>query len=111
VGGGKAVKHPLNSILDKVMKDFQEGLVKYAQEIMKESIGAAGLGQFNGKTGFDSYMVLGLAKDSSDDEVKRRFRELARILHPDTSRCQGTEFLFMLVNLSYEQIGKERRWR
>jgi len=105
------VKHPLNSILDKVMKDLQEGLAQYAQEMMKESIGAAGLGQFADKPGFDSYMVLGLEKDCSDDEVKRRFRELARILHPDTSRCQGTEFLFMLVNLSFEQIAKERRWR
>jgi len=105
------VKHTLNSILDKVMKDLQEGLAQYAQEMMKESIGVAGLGQLDDKTGFDSYMVLGLAKDSSDDEVKRRFRELARILHPDTSRYQGTEFLFMLVNLSYEQIGKERGWR
>ena len=105
------MKHPLNSILDKVMKDLQEGLAQYAQEVMKESIGAVGLRQFDGKTGFDSYMVLGLAKDSSDDEVRRRFRELARVLHPDTSRCQGTEFLFMLVSLSYEQIGKERGWR
>jgi DnaJ-class molecular chaperone len=111
MGGGQTVKHPLNSILDKVMKDLQEGLAQYAQEMMKESIGASGLGQFNDKTGFDSYMVLGLAKDCSDDEVKRRFRELAMILHPDTSRCQGTVFLFMLVNLSYEQIAKERGWR
>ena len=105
------MKHTLNSILDKVMKDLQEGLAQCAKEMMKESIGAAGLGQLDDKTGFDSYVVLGLTKDCPDEKVKRRFRELARILHPDTSRCQGTEFLFMLVNLSFEQIAKERRWR
>ena len=103
-------QHPLNNIFDKVIKDFQESLAQYAQEIMKKSIGAARVGQLADKTGFDSYMVLGLTKDCSDDEVKKRFRELARILHPDTSRCQGTEFLFTLVNLSYEQIARERGW-
>ncbi len=103
--------HPLNSMLDKVIADFQEGLAQYAQEMMKISIDTAKLGQFADKTSFDPYMILGLRKDCSDDEVKRRFRELARILHPDTSSCQGTEFLFLLVNLSYEHIARERRWR
>ena len=103
--------HPLNSLFDKVIEDFQEGLTQYAQEIMKDSMDTAKLGQFAYKTGFDPYMILGLNKDCSDDEVKRRFRDLARILHPDTSGCRGTEFLFLLVNLSYEHIAKERRWR
>jgi DnaJ-class molecular chaperone len=112
VGGGKAVKqHSLNSIFDKITKDFQDGLAQYVQEIMRKSIDPDKLGRLAGQSSFDPYMILGLARDCSDEEVKRRFRELARILHPDTSRCQGTEFLFMLVNLSYEQIAKERRWK
>jgi DnaJ-class molecular chaperone len=112
VAGGGAVKpHSLNSLFDKVIEDFQEGLAQYAQEILQKSMDTAKLGQLGDRTSFDSYMVLGLSQDCSDDEVKRRFRELARILHPDTSTCQGTEFLFMLVNLSYEHIAKERQWR
>jgi DnaJ-class molecular chaperone len=93
------------------MEDFQEGLAQYAQEILKNSMDTARLGQLDDRTGFDAYMVLGLNHDCSDDEVKRRFRELARLLHPDTSGCQGTGFLFLLVNLSYEHIAKKRRWR
>ena len=104
-------QHPLNSIFDKITKDFQDGLAQYVQEIMKGSIDPAKLGCLAAQPSFDPYMILGLTKDCSDEEVKRRFRELARILHPDTSRCQGTEFLFMLVNLSCEQIAKERRWK
>jgi len=104
-------RHPLNSLLDKVIGDFQEGLAQYAQEILQKSVDTAKLGQLSDSTGFDAYMVLGLSKNCSDEEVKRRFRELARILHPDTSQCQGTEFLFMLVNASYEHIAKERQWR
>jgi len=105
------VRHPLNSVFDKVAKDFQEGLAEYVREIMSRSIDPSKLGRLPGGPGFDAYVILGLASDCSDDEAKRRFRELARILHPDTSRCQGTEFLFTLVNLSFEQIARERGWR
>jgi DnaJ-class molecular chaperone len=111
VGGGEAVKHPLNSILDKITKDFHDGLAQYVQEMMRKSIDPSKLGRFAAQPSLDPYMILGLAKDCSDEEVKRRFRGLAKILHPDTSRCQGTEFLFMLVNMSYEQIAKDRGWR
>ena len=105
------MKHPLNSILDKITKDFQEGLAQYVQEIMSKSIDPSKLGRLAAQPSLDHYAVLGLTRDCSDDEVKRRFRGLARILHPDTSRCQGTEFLFMLVNMSYEQIARDRGWR
>ena len=105
------MKHPLNSIFDKITKDFQDGLVQYVQEIMSKSIDLSKLEHFAAKPSFDPYMILGLARDCPDGEVKRRFRDMARMLHPDTSRCQGTEFLFMLVNMSYEQISKDRGWR
>jgi hypothetical protein len=105
------VRHALNNMLDKVIKDLQDGLAEYAQEIMSKSIDPSKLAWPSGGQGFDAYVILGLARDCSDDEVKRRFRALARILHPDTSCCRGTGFLFTLVNLSYEQIARERGWR
>jgi DnaJ-class molecular chaperone len=105
------VKHPLNSMLDKVMKDFQDGLAEYVQEMLSKSIDLSKMRGLAAGPGFDAYTILGLASDCSDDEAKKRFRELARILHPDTSLCQGTEFLFMMVNLSYEQIARERGFK
>jgi DnaJ-class molecular chaperone len=111
MGGGEAVKHPLNSIFDRITKDLQEGLAEYVQEIMNKSIDLSKMRGLAAGRGFDAYVILGLARDCSDEEVKRRFRELARILHPDTSRCRGTEFLFMLVNVSYEQIARDREWK
>jgi len=105
------VSHPLNSMLDKIIKDFQDGLAEYVREVMSRSVDPSKLLWTSGGQGLDVYMILGLARDCSDDDVKRRFRELARILHPDTSGCRGTEFLFTLVNVSYEQIGRERGWR
>jgi DnaJ-domain-containing protein 1 len=59
----------------------------------------------------DPYRVLGLDKSAPDDEVKRRYRELVRKLHPDTAEVKGTEFLVQVVNAAYEQISLERGWR
>ncbi|WP_253705140.1 J domain-containing protein [Dehalococcoides mccartyi] len=59
----------------------------------------------------DSYQVLGLEKSVTDDQVKRRYRELVVKLHPDTAGVKGTEFLFQLVTAAYQQISKERGWR
>ena len=35
------------------------------------------------KTGMDPYKVLGVTPQTSDDDVKRAYRELARKYHPD----------------------------
>lgn len=60
--------------------------------------------------GMDSYQVLGLDKSVTDDQVKRRYREMVIKLHPDTAGVKGTEFLFQLVTAAYQQISKERGW-
>jgi len=111
MGGGEAVRHPLNNMLDKIIKDFQDDLAEYIQEVISQSVDPSKLGQISSQRCLDAYMILGLARDCSDDDVKRRFRELARILHPDTIGCRGTEFLFTLVNLSFEQIARERGFK
>jgi DnaJ-class molecular chaperone len=61
--------------------------------------------------GFDPYIVLGLDKSASDEEVKRRYRELLRKLHPDTAGTPGTEFLFQMVLTAFEMIKRERGWQ
>ncbi len=63
------------------------------------------------KAGIDHYRVLGLEKTATDDQVKKRYRELVVKLHPDTAGVKGTEFLFQLVTAAYQQISKERGWR
>jgi len=59
----------------------------------------------------DPYKVLGLEKAAADGEIKKRFRDLLRQLHPDTAGIDGTGFLLQLVLAAYQRIGKERGWR
>jgi len=55
--------------------------------------------------------VLGLDKTAGDDEIKKRYRELLRKLHPDTSGTPGTSFLLQMVIAAFEIIKRERGWQ
>ena len=59
---------------------------------------------------FDSYRVLGLEKIATDEEVKKRYRELLMKLHPDTAGIRGTDFLLQMIIAAYREISKERGW-
>ena len=60
--------------------------------------------------GVDPYRVLGLEKASTDEEVKKRYRELLIKLHPDTAGVRGTDFLLQMMIAAYGEIAKERGW-
>jgi len=63
------------------------------------------------RDGFDPYRVLGLEKTATDEEVKKRYRELLKKLHPDTAGVRGTDFLLQMMIAAYQQIAKERAWQ
>lgn len=58
----------------------------------------------------DPYRILGLERTAHDEDVKKRYRELLFILHPDTAGVKCTDYLFQMVVTAYQQIAKERRW-
>ena len=63
-----------------------------------------------GKAGIDPYRVLGLDREASDEEVKKRYRQRLRQFHPDTAG-PGMEFHLQLVMMAYELIKRERGWQ
>ena len=63
------------------------------------------------RDGFDPYRVLGLEKTATNEEVKKRYREMLIKLHPDTAGVRGTDFLLQMMIAAYQQIAKERGWQ
>lgn len=61
----------------------------------------------------DYYKILKLPKNSSIDEVKKRYRELAKIYHPDINHSPDAEEKFKEINNAYNKIleAKESRKR
>jgi curved DNA-binding protein CbpA len=70
--------------------------MEYAQALRNRYFGATR--EENGKMLDEFTKVTGLhRKAARDEEVKARYRELVRKLHPDTSSVEGTAFFFQMV--------------
>jgi len=53
----------------------------------------------------DYYATLGVARDASADEIKKSFRKLARLYHPDVAKNKvGAEEKFKEANEAYEVL-------
>lgn len=52
----------------------------------------------------DHYDVLGVARDASDDQIKKAYRKLARELHPDVNPEPEAQERFKLVTHAYEVL-------
>ena len=71
---------------------------------------------FNGASRNDPYQILGVSRDASDNEIKKKYRELIRENHPDTLIAKGMpqEFIDIAnekmanINAAYDQMSKDR---
>jgi curved DNA-binding protein len=54
----------------------------------------------------DYYQTLGVARDATPDEIKKAFRKLARVHHPDVAKDKKAgEAKFKEINEAYEVLG------
>ena len=115
----------VQKMLAGMQKGMEEGMHEVLDELAKRTLDAAQLaemlkmmgidmpqtsGMMGQVPGFDPYPILGLEKSASDEEVRKRYHELVRKLHPDTAGTEGTTFLLQLVLAAYEAIRRERQW-
>lgn len=104
---------------------IQEEMGKWTQDLLKDALNPARMmeflrgvgvdpsrlaGMMGQHPGFDPYQVLGLDRTASDEEVKKRYRELLHRIHPDTAGIEGTNFLTQMVLAAFEMIKRERGW-
>ncbi|APV43628.1 DnaJ domain-containing protein [Dehalogenimonas formicexedens] len=59
---------------------------------------------------FDPYRILGCDRSMLQEQVRRRYLDLLRKLHPDTAGIKGTEYLTQLVTEAFRKISSDRRW-
>ena len=99
---------------DFMNRSFEE-LIKHFAKDCEKRFGEFDVSTIMGQSGPVSnkraaYHMLGLEESASDEEIKKRYRELARRLHPDVAG-KATEHLFKLVQIAYEQVCMDRGWK
>jgi hypothetical protein len=59
----------------------------------------------------DYYKLLGVKPTASDDEIKAAYRSLARKHHPDISKSQESEQVFIQISEAYHVLSDPERRR
>jgi len=97
--------------MDDILRDAfnPESFLRYAASLGIDLSQVPNLG--GQQDGINPYQLLGLEKTVTDEEVKKRYRNLLRLLHPDTAVTEGTEHLCQKITEAYRQIAKERGWQ
>jgi len=111
---------------ERILGEMRDNVLGWMDDLLRDAFNpeiflryAAGLGidlsrvpnMVGRNDGFNAYRVLGLEKTATDEEVKKRYRELLKKLHPDTAGVRGTDFLLQMIIAAYQQVGRERGWQ
>lgn len=59
--------------------------------------------------GKDYYKILGIARNASDDDIKKAYRKLALKYHPDKNKAPGAEERFKEVAEAYEILSNKKK--
>ena len=120
--GFQAMAEALQEELGRMSQQLIQGMLTpdmlaSVMGMMQGALGTIGfdigkmLGMMGQQPGVDPYRVMGLERSASDNEIKKQYRELLHILHPDKSGTPGTGLFFQMVTAAFEAIRRERGWQ
>ena len=110
------MQYRIARMYQRIFEVIQEEMQGYMNDQLTGLIKSLGIdigqlqGMVRGQVALDPYRILGLDKSARDEEIKMRYHELLRKLHPDTAGVEGTAFLLQMVITAFEMIKRERRW-
>jgi hypothetical protein len=55
----------------------------------------------------DLYSILGVARNSTEEEIKKHYKKQAMLVHPDKNKNPGTEEAFKILAQAFETLGNE----
>ncbi|KAF9175340.1 hypothetical protein BGX21_002924 [Mortierella sp. AD011] len=60
-------------------------------------------------SGGDFYKVLGVKKDATDSEIKKAYRKLALLMHPDKNGAPGADEAFKIVSKAFSVLSDPQK--
>jgi len=103
---GQVAKELNNIVLTFSGKTIADWVQEAWEKSQKSTIGQAAAGVERAARAVDPYTILGLSHSASLEEVKRRYRQLSNVYHPDKEG--GYEEAMKLLNNAYAQIEREK---
>src|SRR5699024_10214511 len=98
-------------MLERQVRELAQERDKYKQEADRykgraEDAEARMWSNMSRSSGYTPFELLGLSKNASQLEIKKRYHELSQIYHPDTG---GVEDIFVIINKAYQSINDRRK--
>ena len=59
----------------------------------------------------DYYKILGVRKGADASEIKKAYRKLAMVFHPDVNQTREAHHQFVLINEAYKTLSNASRKR
>lgn len=56
--------------------------------------------------GKDAYSILGVAADSQQEVIRKHYKKIAVLVHPDKNKQPGAEEAFKVLQRAFELIGE-----